>query len=101
MSPRIRKEGDKVGHHNPATRQTSNLKSDQRDVIEQTKDNDPLTTLRAAFDRPLAWLREPDAGEKLRRAFAAGTDEIARAANEAARLHFVSYHLCGASIVDR
>jgi prevent-host-death family protein len=46
--------------------------------------NDPLTKLRAEFDRELAYLREPGAGDKLRLAFAAGTDEIARVVNAAA-----------------
>src|SRR3954452_14037724 len=46
--------------------------------------NDPLTTLRAEFDRELAYLREPGAGDKLRRVFNATPDEIADAANAAA-----------------
>jgi hypothetical protein len=45
--------------------------------------NDPLTTLRAEFDRELAYLREPEAGGTLRRLFDATPDELARAANEA------------------
>ena len=48
--------------------------------------NDPLTALRAEFDRELAYLREPGAGAELRRIFNATTDEIADAAN-AATLH--------------
>src|SRR5712671_3790203 len=32
--------------------------------------NDPLTELRAEFDRELAWLREPGAGDELRKIFA-------------------------------
>lgn len=46
--------------------------------------NDPLTALRAEFDRELAYLREPGAGAALRRVFNATTDEIADAANAAA-----------------
>src|SRR3954452_15370005 len=48
--------------------------------------NDPLATLRAEFDRELAYLREPGAGDKLRRVFTNTTpDEIANAANAVAR----------------
>jgi len=46
--------------------------------------NDPLSALRAEFDRELAYLREPGAGAKLRRVFNATTDEIADAASAAA-----------------
>jgi prevent-host-death family protein len=46
--------------------------------------NDPLTTLRAELDQELAFLREPQTAGKLRHAFGAGTDELARAANAAA-----------------
>lgn len=45
--------------------------------------NDPLTKLRAEFDRELAWLREPGAADKMQKLFVAGTDEITLAANEA------------------
>ena len=45
--------------------------------------NDPLTKLRAEFDQELAWLRKPGAADKLEKLFAAGTDEITLAANEA------------------
>lgn len=45
--------------------------------------NDPMTTLRAEFDRELAYLREPNAGVELRRLFDATPDELARAANAA------------------
>jgi prevent-host-death family protein len=47
--------------------------------------NDPLSTLRAEFDRELAYLREPGAGDTLRHLFNATSDEIADAANAAAR----------------
>jgi prevent-host-death family protein len=44
--------------------------------------NDPLTTLRAEFDRELAYLREPGAGAELLRLFRDATpEEIAHAAN--------------------
>jgi hypothetical protein len=46
---------------------------------------DALTALRAEFDRELAVLRQPGAGEKLRKSFAATPAEIARAANAARR----------------
>jgi prevent-host-death family protein len=46
--------------------------------------NDPLSALRAEFDRELAYLREPGAGDKLRRLFNATPAEIADAANAAA-----------------
>jgi len=46
---------------------------------------DPLTALRAEFDRELAVLRQPNAGRKLRKAFAATPAEIAKAANAAGR----------------
>jgi hypothetical protein len=45
--------------------------------------NDPLSTLRAEFDRELAYLREPDTGGELRRLFDATPDELADAANAA------------------
>ncbi len=45
--------------------------------------NDPLSTLRAEFDRELAYLREPEAAGELRRLFAATPDELAHAANAA------------------
>jgi len=47
--------------------------------------NDPLAPLWAEFDRELAYLREPGAGAELRRLFNATPDEIADAANAAAR----------------
>lgn len=46
--------------------------------------NDPLSALRAEFDRELAYLREPGAGAELLRVFNATPDEIADAANAAA-----------------
>lgn len=46
--------------------------------------NDPLSTLRAEFDRELAYLRGPAAGSELRRLFDATPDELAHAANAAA-----------------
>jgi len=46
--------------------------------------NDPLTKLRAEWDRELAWLREPDAAREIHRLFDATPAEIARAANAAA-----------------
>jgi prevent-host-death family protein len=45
---------------------------------------DPLSTLRAEFDRELAVLRQPGASRKLHKAFAATPAEIAKAANDAA-----------------
>jgi len=47
--------------------------------------HDPLVALREEFDRKLAVLRQPGAGEKLREIFNATPAEIARAANAAAR----------------
>jgi hypothetical protein len=48
--------------------------------------NDPLTALRAEFDRELAYLREPGAGAALRRLFVNATPEaLADAANAALR----------------
>jgi prevent-host-death family protein len=48
--------------------------------------NDPMTELRAEFDRELAYLREPGAGAKLLRLFRNATpDQLAQAANAAAR----------------
>ena len=46
---------------------------------------DPLVALRAEFDRELAVLGQPNAGAKLRKAFAATPGEIAKAANGASR----------------
>jgi prevent-host-death family protein len=46
---------------------------------------DPLAELRAEWDKELAWLREPGAGNRLRKLFAASPGEIAKAANAAAR----------------
>jgi len=46
---------------------------------------DPLAKLRAEWDRELAVLNEPGAAEKLRKAFAATPEEIAKAANAALR----------------
>jgi len=46
---------------------------------------DPLAALRAQLDRELAVLRQPNAGQKLRKIFAAAPAEIAKAANAAAR----------------
>jgi hypothetical protein len=42
---------------------------------------DPLTVLRAEFDRELAVLQLPGASEKLRNVFASAQAEIAEAAN--------------------
>jgi len=47
--------------------------------------HDPLAALREEFDRKLAVLREPGAGEKLRKIFAATPAQIAKAANDARR----------------
>lgn len=47
--------------------------------------NDPLETLRAAFDRELAVLQDSKAAGKLRRAFASTPREMALAANTAAK----------------
>ena len=47
--------------------------------------HDPLAALRAEFDRELAVLREPDAAQKLLRAFAASPEEIVKAAQAYAR----------------
>ncbi len=46
--------------------------------------NDPLTTLRAEFDRELAVLRQPETAGALRHAFGAAPDALARAANASA-----------------
>jgi hypothetical protein len=45
---------------------------------------DPLTALRAEFDRELAALRRPDAPKKLRKVFASTPAGIAKAANAGA-----------------
>ncbi|HEX3577953.1 MAG TPA: type II toxin-antitoxin system prevent-host-death family antitoxin [Thermoanaerobaculia bacterium] len=46
--------------------------------------NDPLSALRAEFDRELAYLREPGAGAELRRLFVNATpQDLADAANAA------------------
>jgi prevent-host-death family protein len=50
---------------------------------EQALANDPLARLRAQFDRELAPLREPGAGDKLRAIFAMSPEEMAKAANAA------------------
>jgi prevent-host-death family protein len=47
--------------------------------------NDPLAKLRAEWDRELAWLKEPGAEEEIRRIFNSTPEEIARAANAAAK----------------
>jgi hypothetical protein len=44
-----------------------------------------LAALRAELDRELAMLRQPNAGQRLRKIFAASPSEIAKAANAAAR----------------
>jgi prevent-host-death family protein len=44
---------------------------------------DPLSALRAEFDRQLAVLRQPDASQKLQKAFASTPADIAKAANAA------------------
>jgi hypothetical protein len=62
-----------------------NKKEQLPGVVKTTEDKDPMTALRAEFDRQLAWLNEPGAADKLRRAFAASTEEITQAANEAAQ----------------
>jgi prevent-host-death family protein len=51
---------------------------------EAARANDPLRLLREEFDRELAALRAPGAGEKLRTLFAASPQDIADAANAAA-----------------
>jgi len=57
-------------------------------LTAEARANDPLTTLRAEFDRELAHLRDPEAAGELRRLFAATPNRIARAANAASsRLH--------------
>ena len=48
---------------------------------EQAAANDPLARVRAQIDRELAWLNEPDAGEKLMAIFHSTPEEIAAAAN--------------------
>ena len=53
--------------------------------VNLKKQADPMTRLRAEWDRKLAWLREPGAGDKLREIFASTPEQIAEAAN-AARL---------------
>jgi prevent-host-death family protein len=45
--------------------------------------NDPLRALRGEFERELAMLRAPGAGERLRDAFAASPQSLADAANAA------------------
>lgn len=52
---------------------------------EDAMNRDPLTALRAEFDRELAVLRAPGAGSALRKAFASTPAEVAKAANAAAR----------------
>jgi prevent-host-death family protein len=46
---------------------------------------DPLTALRADFDRELAVLRDSDASRKLRKVFASTPAAVAKAANAAIR----------------
>ena len=46
---------------------------------------DPLAALRAEFDEELAVLRQPNAGQRLRKIFAASPAEIAKAANAPGR----------------
>jgi prevent-host-death family protein len=46
-------------------------------------DNDPLTALRAEFDRELSILRDASSSRKLRVAFAASPRKLAKAANAA------------------
>jgi prevent-host-death family protein len=48
---------------------------------KQAKANDPLASLRAEWDRQLAWLKEPGAGDKLRAIFHLTPEEIAKAVN--------------------
>jgi hypothetical protein len=48
--------------------------------------NDPLTTLRAEFDRELAYLHEPNAGGDLRALFDATPGAMVHAANAASRM---------------
>lgn len=61
------------------------LSLDRYDELQrEASTNDPMADLRAQFDRELAWLREPGAGDELRRIFNATPADIARAANAAA-----------------
>jgi prevent-host-death family protein len=51
--------------------------------VNLKKQADPMTRLRAQWDRELAVLREPGAGDLLRKIFASTPEEIADAANAA------------------
>jgi prevent-host-death family protein len=96
-----------------STRQASEVKSNWRTIVQEAREkevivtnynrpeavvmsaeryvelqaaaraNDPLHRLREEFDRQLAVLRAPGAGDKLRKVFAASPQEIADAANAA------------------
>src|SRR4051812_38252523 len=57
--------------------------SEIKDLTSDAVVNDALAILRTEFDRELAYLREPDAGRKLRSLFEATPDEFAHAANTA------------------
>ena len=52
---------------------------------EEAVGHDPLTTLRAEFDRELSVLREANAARRLQKVFASSPAEVARAANAASR----------------
>lgn len=45
--------------------------------------NDPLAALREEWDRQLAWLKQPDAGEIIQKLFDATPEELAESANAA------------------
>jgi prevent-host-death family protein len=102
-----------AGKH--STRQASEVKANWRAIVQEARDqevivtnynrpeavvmsaeryaelqaaaraNDPLKRLREEFERELAVLREPGADDRLREIFAASPEEIAAAANAAAK----------------
>ena len=98
-----------AGSH--STRQASEVKANWRSIVQEAREkevivtnynrpeavvmsaeryaelkaavraNDPLQHLRAEFDRELASLHSPAAGQRLREVFDATQEELARAAN--------------------
>lgn len=113
MAPRTLKQLEKLGGRY-SQRPVSDVKARWREIVEDARDgeviitnynrpevvivsidryvklrseamaNDPLTALRAEFDRELAVLGEPGAPSKLRRIFASSPAQLAKAANAAA-----------------
>lgn len=55
------------------------------ELQKAAKANDPMKRLREEWDRKLAWLNEPGAGELLQEIFDSTPEEIAAAANAAAK----------------